>query len=79
MRFMSNAQCIWRFLAVSFLIGMVLTLNFLDSMHVVFPSAFRFEESVYDRVTAEPYLLIGLFGGAVLIDFLIGAVRSRTS
>lgn len=78
MRFMSNAQCIWRFIAVSFLIGLYLSLNFLDSMHVVFPTDFRFEESIYDRVAGEPFLLIGMLGGALLIDCLIGAVRART-
>lgn len=78
MRFMSNAQCAWRLIAACFVIGLALTLQFLDSMHVVFPSAFRFEESIFESVAKEPYLLIGLFLGAVSIDFLIGAMRART-
>ncbi len=78
MKSTSEWQWIWRFIAFSFIFGLVLTLNFLDSMHVVFPSVFKFEESVYQRVFEEPYLLVALFVGSVAVDMIIGRL-SRSS
>lgn len=74
----SDYQWVWRFIAFAFVFGLALTLQFLDSMHVVFPSVFRLEESMFDRVLQESYLLIGLLVGAILIDLCIGRF-SRTS
>lgn len=68
----SDYQWVWRFISITFVIGLALTLNFLDSMHVVFPSLFRMEESMYEQILGQFYLLIVLFAGAVLVDYLIG-------